>query len=185
MVAARGPRVSAPDATILTERLILRPHAAEDIEAYAPLWRAPPDGRAYTPVLDEENAWARLLRLVGHRRVFGFGPFLVVDRHDGTVLGEVGFARFRRGLGPAFDDAPEAMWIVERAAHGRGIAREAMTAATADLDARLGRPRSVCMIDPTNTPSLRLAARLGFRPWGEASRHGTPVTLFERVAREA
>jgi len=173
----------APEAEVLvTERLLLRPHRPDDIAAYAPLWRAPPDGVAFVPTLDEEGAWARLLRLVGHRRVFGFAPLLVTDRASGVVIGEVGFARFRRGIGPDFDEAPEAMWIVGREHRGRGIAGEAMAAATAAFEARFPGGRSVCMIDPANEASLRLAARLDFTRFGRTRRGTSDLDLFERLA---
>ena len=170
-----------PEAEVLvTERLVLRAHRPDDVAAYALLWRAPPDGVAFVPVLDEEGAWARLLRLVGHRRVFGFSPLLVTHRASGAVVGEVGFARFRRGIGPDFDVAPEAMWIVGRDRRGHGIAGEAMSAAAAAFDARFPGIRTVCMIDPANAPSMRLAARLGFTRFGRTRRGTSELDLFER-----
>ena len=54
-------------------------------------------------MLDLEGAWARLLRLVGHRTVFGFAPWLAWERSSGRLVGEVGLARFHRGLGADFD----------------------------------------------------------------------------------
>lgn len=170
------------DGIVATERLILRPHRPDDLDGYARLWAPPAEGPAYTPVLDREGAWARLLRLIGHRQVYGFAPLLVVAKDTGQIVGEAGFARFERGMGPAFDAAPEAMWILAADRRGEGLAREAMAAAAADFDRRGIARRSVCMIDPTNAPSLALAARLGFRRFGTAERHGVAVTLFERFS---
>jgi RimJ/RimL family protein N-acetyltransferase len=168
--------------TIVTERLILRAHRPTDIDAYAPVWAPSPDGVSFTPVLDGEGAWARLLRLVGHRDVFGFAPFVVEEKATGRIVGEVGFARFRRGIGPHFDDAPEAMWLVAREARGQGYGGEAMAAAVAWFDARFPGERAVCMIDPTNTVSLGLAERLGFTTFDRTTRHGLELVLFERTA---
>ncbi len=173
--------MTAPE-PIATERLVLRPHRPDDLDGYAPLWLPPTEGPARVPVLDREGAWARLLRLVGHRAVFGFAPWLVTDAASGAILGEAGFARFERGLGPGFDDAAEAMWTLRPEHHGRGLAREAMAAAVADLDGRSVASRSVCMIEPDNAASLALAARLGYRRYGAAERHGRAIDLFERVA---
>ena len=169
--------------TIVTERLILGPHRAADLDGYAPLWVLPPEGRSFTSVLDREGAWARLLRLVGHRQVFGYAPFLVRDRASGEIIGEVGFARFERGLGADFDTAAEAMWILAPQARHGGIGTEAMTAAAAAFDARFPGARSVCMIDPINTVSLRLAARLGFTAYRGVMRRGMELDLFERIGR--
>ncbi len=168
------------DAAIVTDRLILRTHRPTDLDAYAPLWTATPTGISFTPVLDREGAWARLLRLVGHRVVFGFAPFVVVEKATGYIVGEVGFARFRRGIGPEFDDVPEAMWIVAREMRGKGYGGEAMAAAVGRFDTRFPGGRSVCMIDPANTVSLRLAERLGFGAFGRTTRHGVDLMLFER-----
>lgn len=172
---------AADDDAIPTERLILRPHRPTDLDAYAPLWLAGADEPAFTPRLDREGAWARLLRLVGHRQVFGFAPWVVEERTSGRIVGEVGLARFHRGLGARFDEAAEAMWIVAHEVRGLGHGREAMAAAIGDFDRRFPGGRSVCMIDPENAVSLRLAEGLGFRPYDRAMRHGRELVLFERV----
>jgi len=36
------------------------------------------------------------------------------------------------------------------------------------------------MISPDNAPSVRLAERVGYRPYAEADYKGSAVTLFER-----
>jgi RimJ/RimL family protein N-acetyltransferase len=167
--------------TISTARLILRQHRPDDLDGYAPLWLPPTEGPPRVPVLDREGAWARLLRLVGHRGVFGFAPWLVTEAASGAIVGEAGFGRFERGVGPGFDHVPEAMWALLPEHRGRGFAREAMAAAIADLDRRIGAPRSVCMIVPDNTASLTLAARLGFHRYGAAERHGRAIDLLERI----
>lgn len=173
------PASTETSGVLATEQLILRQHRSDDIDAYARLWLPPAEGPAMTPVLDAEGSWARLLRLIGHRTVFGFAPWLVTDRRSGEIVGEAGFAVFRRGLGPDFDDAPEAMWILVPEARGRGLAVEAMTAAAAAIDRR-GIARTVAMIDPINAPSLRVAERLGFRVFGDGIHHGTTMRLHER-----
>lgn len=174
-----------PDPTeIATERLILRAHRAEDGDGYRALWTPPAAGPAFTPVLDAEGAWARLLRLVGHRAVYGFAPWLVTARASGRIVGEVGFARFRRGLGADFDADPEAMWILAEDCRGTGFAREALDAAIGALDRRFPGGRSVCMIDPRNAASQRLAETVGFRPFRQAMRGDHEVGLFERTGGE-
>lgn len=174
--------MAADEERIDTDRLILRTHRAEDIDAYLPLWTALPGERVFTPVLDAEGTWARLLRLVGHRRVFGWAPFLVEERDTGRIVGEVGFARFRRSVGHRFDEAPEAMWILAREVRGLGYGREATTAAFAWFDRRLPATRCVAMIDPANAASLRLAEIHGFTAYDRIDRNGTDLVLFERGA---
>jgi RimJ/RimL family protein N-acetyltransferase len=43
-------------------------------------------------------------------------------------------------------------------------------------------PRTECIIAPDNAPSLRVAARLGYREIGRADLKGSPILVFERLA---
>jgi RimJ/RimL family protein N-acetyltransferase len=172
---------------IETKRLLLRPHRLSDFPHYAALWAGAPEG-ADKPVrqsplgdLGEEEAWARLLRFIGHWQVFGYGPFLVLDRDGDSIVAEAGLAWFHRGIARDFDDAPEAMWKVDDRHQGRGIATEAMQSSLRWFDAQRAEVRTVCMIHDTNAPSIHVAERLGFRPFGCAAHRGSAVLLFERI----
>ena len=57
-----------------------------------------------------------------------------------------------------------------------------MVAATAAFEARFPDGRSVCMIDPANEVSVRLAARLGFTRFGRTRRGTSVLDLFERFS---
>ena len=63
---------------------------------------------------------------------------------------------------------------------GLGMAYEALQAALAWTDAYRLEPRTVCMISPDNAPSVKLAQRVGYRPYAEADYKESRVTLFER-----
>ncbi|MBO9655261.1 GNAT family protein [Agrobacterium sp. SOY23] len=169
---------------LTTARLVLRPHAIADEALYCAFWSADVpriDGVRSIAPLDPELAFARMLRFIGHWSVFGFGPFVVEELATGRIVGEVGFAHMRRGNGPDFDGVPEAMWKIDGQLAGKGVATEAVAAATGWLDDSGISRRIVCMIDPLNTPSLAIAARFGFRPFREAIFRDNPVRLFERV----
>ncbi len=88
---------------------------------------------------------------------------------------------YHRMLEPAFD-APELGWGLRSAFQGKGFAYEAVSAALAWCDEALNAPRTVCMIDPTNTPSLALAARAGYREYARTDYKGAPVILLERLS---
>ena len=45
-----------------------------------------------------------------------------------------------------------------------------------------GIEKTVCMIEPGNTPSIKLAERLGFAEYARTTYHGTNVKLYERVS---
>ncbi|OCJ64780.1 acetyltransferase [Agrobacterium tumefaciens] len=169
---------------LTTARLVLRPHAITDEALYCAFWSAdvrPIEGVTSITPLDPEIAFARLLRFIGHWSVFGFGPFVVEEASSGRIVGEVGFAHMRRGNGTDFDGVPEAMWKIDADLNGKGVATEAVAAATGWFDRSGISQRTVCMIDPLNTPSLVIAARFGFRLFRDSTFRGNPIRLFERV----
>lgn len=47
-------------------------------------------------------------------------------------------------------------------------------------DVRLPAARTVCMIAPENLASVRLAERVGYRPYATTTYKDGPVQLFER-----
>ena len=92
----------------------------------------------------------------------------------------MGFGHFRRGNGPEFDGVPEAMWTLHPDFH-KGLAGEAAAAAIDWFDANYPSPRTVCMIEPENTASLKLAERFGFREFGRGEYKGSLNLLLERL----
>lgn len=66
------------------------------------------------------------------------------------------------------------------ALHGRGFAREAMAAVLDWADANLPGRRIMCMIEPDNIASIRLAETLGFVEIERAEYKGGATVLFER-----
>jgi RimJ/RimL family protein N-acetyltransferase len=170
-----------PVPVVTTPRLVMRGHEVEDFAALAAMWADGPVARHVggRPATREE-AWARLLRHVGHWSLLGFGYWVVEERVGGAFLGEVGFGDFKRDIEPSFGDALEAGWILGPSARGRGYATEAAWAALGWAQENLGRRRTVCMIAPENGPSLRLAARCGFVEFARATYHEQPTLLFER-----
>jgi RimJ/RimL family protein N-acetyltransferase len=169
------------DTIIETARLRLRPHRVADFNRYLPLWvvAEPPDTHAPLQLTPEE-AWARLLRFVGHWSHFGYGLFLAEERASGDIVAEVGLAHFMRGLGPAFDEAPEAAWRVLATRRGNGIAGEAMDGALTWFEREFGAQRTVCLIHTANERSVRVATRIGYRPFGRCEFKGQSAALFER-----
>jgi RimJ/RimL family protein N-acetyltransferase len=167
---------------IETDRLLLRPHRLEDFEPWHAIFSDRELFRLIAaPALSREDGWNRLLRYAGHWSLLGFGMFAVLEREGGRLVGETGLADFHRGLGPRFDGAPEAAWIVARDAQGLGYAGEAAAAAHRWFAETKGRRRSVCIVSPENAPSLRVAERLGYRAFERCTYKGAPVTMLERT----
>lgn len=132
--------------------------------------------------LGREEVWFRLLRDLGHWAAMGHGNWTIRLRDGGAYLGSVGVFDYRRELEPPFD-APELGWGVAPGFQGRGYAAEALTAALDWTDAHLSASRTVCMISPENLASLKLAARVGYRPYATTTYKDHPVQLFERPRR--
>jgi RimJ/RimL family protein N-acetyltransferase len=165
---------------IETKRLRLRGHGLGDFDEMAQMWADPVvvryiGGRASS----REETWGRLHRYGGHWLLLGFGYWAIEDKASGRFVGEGGFADFRRGLGAVFD-APEQGWSLASWAQGKGYAFEAMAAALAWGQAHFKRSDFVCMIEPNNAASLKLAAKLGYRERSRTLYHGGEVVLMRR-----
>lgn len=165
---------------IETERLILRGQRREDFEAFLQIWSDPEVTRFIGGKPSKrEEAWNRLLRNIGHWEEMGFGPWMICEKDGGALIGDIGFANFQRTLEPSFGETPEIGWVMSPTVHGKGYASEAIAAALAWGDANFEGPRTVCIIDPGNAASLRVAAKNGFREYARADYSGE-VVLLER-----
>ena len=128
----------------------------------------------------EGEVWPKFLRHVGQWALMGFGYWRVEEKAAGRFVGEVGFADFRRVIEPSMDGMPEIGWVLSSAVHGKGYATEAVGAALAWGDANFGSRRTVCIVDPENTASLRLAAKFGYREIARTTYLGDPTIMFTR-----
>ena len=168
---------------LTTERLELwQPHAA-DMRAMHAIVTHPATGRFLGANAELHEHATRFTRGAGSWFLYGYGPLMVRLRGQHELIGNCGVFHTFRGLGEDFDDNPEAGWIIAAGHEGQGLAHEAMAAVLAWFDREHGPRRVVCMISPENTPSLRLAGKLGFTPMREAElADGAAVRLFERAA---
>lgn len=167
---------------LTTARLTLRGHAAADLDACAAMWGDP----AVTRFILErpstrEETWARVLRYAGHWALQDFGYWLVEETATGRLVGDVGLADFKRILEPPSDGQPEIGWALAAWAHGRGYATEAVGAVLAWSDRHLAGQATVCIVDPPNAPSLRIAARFGYQEIARVDYQGAPVIVFRRA----
>ncbi|EKF19208.1 GNAT family N-acetyltransferase [Nitratireductor pacificus] len=162
-----------------TERLVLRAHRIEDLDAFAEMWTHPEVARFTSgQPLSREDAWRRL---VGHRGMWslmGFGYFAIEEKASGAFVGSAGVQECRRAITPSLEGTMEAGWILAPQAHGKGYAREAMEAVLAWCgEAHPGRAVT-CIINEENTPSQKLATRLGFRERAQTHYKDRPTTVY-------
>lgn len=172
---------SPPIPVVESERLLLRGHRPDDLDACAAMWGDPAVSRFIGGKASRrEEVWWRILRYAGHWAWNGYGFWAVEDKATGRFLGDVGYADFKRELTPSMGDMPEMGWVLATHAHGRGIATEAVQAAVGWGDRRFGAKATFCIIDPGNTASIRVAEKVGFRETHRATYLGDPMIVFLR-----
>ena len=169
---------------IETERLTLRGHRLDDFDAAFAMWSDPNvtrfiGGKPST----EQQTWSRLLGYAGHWAMLRFGYWAIEEKASGAFAGELGFADFHRDIEASMRDVPELGWALTSSVHGKGYATEAVRAVVAWGDAWLESARTVCLIDPENLASIRVAEKSGYREFERTVFNGHPSVFFERRAR--
>lgn len=164
-----------------TQHLRLRAHSVDDFTALKAMWseKAVTHYIGGKPMRPDE-CWTRLLRYRGLWPLLGYGYWAVEEKASGRFAGDVGFADFHRMIEPSIRGVPEVGWVLGPDFHGKGYGTQAVAAALHWLDGQK-RQRSVCIIDPANQPSLRLAAKNGFREYARTVFMGDEVLLLERM----
>jgi len=148
------------NASIETERLLLRVPRIEDFDRYAEMIGNEEAARYIGGQLVRAAAWRRFLQMPGAWALQGFAMFSVVDKSSGRWLGQAGPWR------PEGWPGNEVGWSFHPDAWGRGYAIEAATAALDWAFANLDWTDVIHCIDPANVASQKLAQRLGSRNLG-------------------
>jgi RimJ/RimL family protein N-acetyltransferase len=165
-----------------TSRLRLRAHEVRDFEHMARMWA---DEKVVQHIggkpSSEQQSWARLLSYHGHWSLMGFGYWAVEDKYSGSYIGEIGFADFRREMNPSILGLPEAGWAFRSEVHGKGYATEALTESLKWVELNLKAEKTVCIINPENLASIRVAEKCGFKLEQDTFYAGRPTSLFARI----
>ncbi|WP_281299818.1 MULTISPECIES: GNAT family N-acetyltransferase [unclassified Iodidimonas] len=166
-----------------TARLVLRAPQKSDLDASALMWGDPAVVRFTSgqPIV-REDVWRRILCYRGLWDMLGYGYWAVFQRTGGTMIGEVGFADFKRGLGDCLDGLPEIGWSFSTEAQGQGFAREAVQAALSWIDRHLPGTDVGCLIHIDNARSFRLAGHCGFQECARLPYRGNQVAVLRRAA---
>tara|TARA_Y100000815_G_scaffold271766_1_gene299079 strand:+ start:716 stop:1306 length:591 start_codon:yes stop_codon:yes gene_type:complete len=177
-IATRA-EVSLPE--LETERLVLRAYQSSDLDVLAQIWADP----AVTRFIGNQprpraQVWAAMERSFGSWIMLGYGFWVVTDKAKGEILGECGLMEALRDMSPPISGVPEAGWVFGANAWGRGYASEALGAVFAWADQSLDCAQTVCIIDPENSSSLRLAARIGYKVARTSTFMDAEVYVLER-----
>ena len=160
---------------IRTERLVLRPIAREDLDAFAELFTDPEvvrfigDGTVATR--DESAEWIEAS--LARNAFEGWDMRSVLLAGGGEVIGRCGLAV--RGIEGRTEH--EVAYLFGRAHWGKGYATEAATAMRDRALGELGLSRLIALIDHGNAASKGVAHKLGMAYERDVEFHGRPVEL--------
>jgi len=163
-----------------TERLVLRPLRADDLDEIATLlgdeegllrWGAP---------LDRDGAHGWIDRNLARYRDDGFGRCAVISRETGELVGDCGLIR----TSVEGSSEVELGWIVRRSLWGQGIATEAATAWRDYAFDVLGLGRIVSMVSEHNPASRRVAEKLGMTVERTAVWENAPMLMYALHAQQ-
>ena len=118
------------------------------------------------------EAWRHMGYLVGHWVLRGYGYWAAEEKESGKFIGRIGFSN------PAGWPGFELGWTIAPAYQGRGFASEGarrlLKYAFEDLD----KSHVISLIHPDNTPSRKVAEKLGETIEGETEVLGMPVLIY-------
>ncbi len=150
-------------AVIETERLLLRPWAAEDVGLLASLSSNP----RVTRHIGDGLTWTALKamtvsdRALQHWREHGFGWRVIVELTTGSPIGMLALNLMGAGTAGLDPEEHEIGWWLSPDRWGHGFATEAARAVAADAFTSLEVPHLTARIAPDNGASIEVATRIG------------------------
>ena len=181
MIRSVGSVAPSDIPVIETARLRLRPYRLSDLDRAADMWSDHKVIRYIGGVTrSRAEVFATFQRMIGSWALLGYGYWVVADKQSDVFVGEIGFLEALRIINPAFAGTPEAGWGLMPEVWGKGVAGEALAAVLDWADVRFS--ETVCIIDPPNTASVRVAERAGYVLRSETEYKDAPCNIYERFA---
>ena len=140
---------------LMTQRLILRPPSAEDMNGWADFHADEETMRFLGGTQSRSEAWRGLCAMTGAWTIRGFAMFSMIRRDTGDWIGRTGPWQ------PDGWPGTEIGWGVKREYAGQGYAHEAAAASMDYVFDVLRWDNVIHCIAPDNIPSQKLAERLG------------------------
>ena len=141
--------------TLETDRLLLRPPIAEDLDGWEAFGADPETMRFMGGVQPRAAVWRAHAMMAGSWALHGFGMFAVIEKETGRWVGRLGPWR------PEGWPGTEVGWGLLRSAWGRGYASEGATAVMHWEVDFLDWTDIIHVIAPDNAASKSVARRLG------------------------
>ena len=151
---------SGPEPVVIeTDRLLLRRLTMDDLDALAALYGDPqvrryfPDGTQSREQTREELEWI----IDVYYGQYGYGLWATILKESGAFIGRCGLLPWQiEGRTEV-----EVAYLLDRSYWGRGLATEAARAIVDYAFTTLSVRRLICMFDPDNDASRRVAAKVG------------------------
>lgn len=149
--------MSVFDLQLETERLLMRPPCAGDLDVWASFAADEEAMRHLGGEMPRAMAWRHLATTIGAWQMQGFGFFFVFEKASGDWIGRVGPWQ------PEGWPGTEVGWAIRRDRWGQGYAPEAAGAAIDWVFAHHPWHEVIHSIAPDNVNSKQVAAKLGSR----------------------
>lgn len=166
--------VPLPD--IRTERLLLRRVRPDDEAAAIEIHTDPETNRYFPWARDAAGSKAWLKEAIRRWDEHGFGYWAIEEAASGELIGFGGVSR-------VLDDGEEVLNLYYRfrpTAWGKGYAPEMARHTLAWAEANVPEAPVSIVTRPENTPSLRVAEKLGFVPLRERVKDGVRELVLRR-----
>ena len=162
---------SAANPILETERLALRELVPADIDFLAAMLADPDVSHHYDRRFSREAADEWLHRQIVRYHTDGHGLWLALEKDSNAPIGQVGLMnQLVEGR-----KRPEIGWLLDRQHWGKGYATEAAIAVRDAAFTRWKYPEVISLVRPANTPSRRVAERIGMTPgpkvWFNGAEH--------------
>jgi RimJ/RimL family protein N-acetyltransferase len=162
-----------------TDRLILRHLERADLDNLFALYSDPeirryfPEGTLTREETLEELEWF----LDGHPEHPQLGLWATIHKPSGQFIGRCGLLPW------TIEERAEVevAYLLARPYWGKGLATEAARAIVQYACERLGYSRLICLVDPANQASIRVAERIGMSLEKEMEDEGGPFLLYSRT----
>jgi len=162
-----------------TERLILRRLTPDDLDALFALYRDPevrkyfPEGTLTYQETKEELEWI----INVYYGQYGFGLWATIHKETGEFIGRCGLLPWTIEQRPEVEVA----YLLAKAYWGQGLGTEAAQAIVQYGFEQLHLSRLICLIDPANHASRRVAEKIGMtleREVEEIDGDGIPTLIY-------
>lgn len=169
--------VTDPNSKVLeTERLILRRLTMDDLDDLFALYHSPDVRKYYSEGIPSYEETKQELEWMINRCYarYGFGMWATIEKKTGKFIG-------RCGLTPMDIEAREEIevgYMLAREYWGQGLATEAARAILRYGFERVGLARLICVINPGNQASSRVAEKIGMRLEIDGDVNGQPTLLY-------